>query len=81
MVSGPKTFQALCKDEVYPYLTRFGIGYRQNDEPYWSYAIGFLVALIFILIADLNAIAMLISSMFMTAVSFRRIKFGISKVI
>jgi len=50
MVSGAKTFQALCKDEVYPYLTRFGIGYTDADAPYWSYALGFLIALVFILI-------------------------------
>jgi solute carrier family 12 sodium/potassium/chloride transporter 2 len=68
MVSGPKTFQALGKDEVYPYLTRFGTGYGKGDEPYWSYSLGFLIALIFILIADLNTIANVISSMFMAAV-------------
>ncbi|ODM98389.1 Bumetanide-sensitive sodium-(potassium)-chloride cotransporter [Orchesella cincta] len=65
LVSGPKMFQALCKDKVYPYMTRFGVGYGKADDPYWSYAIGFVVALIFILIADLNAIAPLISNFFM----------------
>ncbi|XP_021955574.1 bumetanide-sensitive sodium-(potassium)-chloride cotransporter [Folsomia candida] len=66
MVSGAKTMQALCKDKVYPYLTKFGIGYGKTDDPYWSYAVGFLIAVIFILIADLNALAALISNMFMT---------------
>jgi solute carrier family 12 sodium/potassium/chloride transporter 2 len=50
MVSGAKTFQALCKDKVYPYLTKFGVGYGKTDDPYWSYALGFLIAVIFILI-------------------------------
>lgn len=50
LVSGPKTFQALCKDKVYPYLTKCGVGYGKADDPYWSYAIGFVIALIFILI-------------------------------
>lgn len=54
LVSGPKTFQALCKDKVYPYTTKFGIGYGKSDDPYWSYAIGFVIALIFILIGKLT---------------------------
>jgi solute carrier family 12 sodium/potassium/chloride transporter 2 len=54
LVSGPKTFQALCKDHVYPYLTRFGVGYGKSDDPYWSYALGFVIALIFILIGKFN---------------------------
>jgi len=54
LVSGPKTFQALCKDKVYPYLSKFGIGYGKSDDPYWSYILGFIVALTFILIGKQN---------------------------
>jgi solute carrier family 12 sodium/potassium/chloride transporter 2 len=50
MVSGPKTFQALCQDKVYPYLTRFGVGYGKTDDPLWSYGLGFIIAIVFIII-------------------------------
>ena len=50
LVSGSEMFQALCKDKVYPYMSRFGKGYGPKKDPYYSYAAGFVIALIFILI-------------------------------
>ena len=39
---------------MYPYLTKFGIGYGKSDDPYYSYAIGFVIAIIFIIIGKQN---------------------------
>lgn len=66
-VSAPKVFQALCKDKLYPYLEPFGRGYGKNNEPIRGYILTFIVALGCILIAELNAIAPLISNFFLAA--------------
>ncbi|PSN39491.1 Solute carrier family 12 member 2 [Blattella germanica] len=36
LVSAPKVFQALCKDQLYPYITWFAKGYGKNNEPYYN---------------------------------------------
>jgi len=66
-VSAPKVFQALCKDKLYPYLEPFGRGYGKNNEPIRGYMLTFVIALGCILIAELNAIAPLISNFFLAA--------------
>uniref|UniRef100_A0A3B5LDV6 Solute carrier family 12 member 10, tandem duplicate 1 n=1 Tax=Xiphophorus couchianus TaxID=32473 RepID=A0A3B5LDV6_9TELE len=65
LVSAPKIFQCLCKDQIYPYIIFFGKGYGKNNEPYRAYVLCFLIATAVILIADLNAIAPLISNFFL----------------
>ncbi|CAG7733915.1 unnamed protein product, partial [Allacma fusca] len=67
LVSAPKVFQALCNDKLYPYLEFFGKGYGKNNEPVRGYVLTFIIALAFILIAELNAIAPLISNFFLAA--------------
>ena len=67
LVSAPKVFQALCKDKLYPYLAIFGRGYGKNNEPLLGYILTFFIALGFIIIADLNAVAPLISNFFLAA--------------
>ncbi|XP_071450264.1 bumetanide-sensitive sodium-(potassium)-chloride cotransporter-like isoform X1 [Hetaerina americana] len=67
LVSAPKVFQALCKDELYPYITWFARGYGKNNEPVRGYILTFFIAVAFILIAELNAIAPLISNFFLAA--------------
>nr|XP_042710539.1 solute carrier family 12 member 2 isoform X4 [Chrysemys picta bellii] len=53
LVSAPKIFQALCKDNIYPGLLMFAKGYGKNNEPLRGYILTFLIALGFILI-DVN---------------------------
>ncbi|XP_032355228.1 LOW QUALITY PROTEIN: solute carrier family 12 member 3-like [Etheostoma spectabile] len=65
LVSAPKIFQCLCRDNIYPYIGVFGKGYGKNDEPLRAYLLSFIIAVAFTLIGDLNIIAMLNSSLFM----------------
>ncbi|XP_039209772.1 solute carrier family 12 member 3 isoform X1 [Crotalus tigris] len=65
LVSAPKVFQCLCKDELYPAIGFFGKGYGRNNEPIRGYMLTYLIAVGFILIAELNAIAPIISNFFL----------------
>ncbi|KAM4565169.1 solute carrier family 12 member 10, tandem duplicate 1 isoform 1-T1 [Fundulus diaphanus] len=65
LVSAPKVFQCLCKDKIYPYIIFFAKGYGKNDEPLRAYLLCYLIAIAFILIAELNTIAALISNFFL----------------
>ncbi|KAI7814336.1 solute carrier family 12 member 10, tandem duplicate 3 [Triplophysa rosa] len=65
LVSAPKIFQCLCKDNVYPYIGFFAKGYGKNNEPLRGYVLMFFIALAFILIGELNTIAPLISNFFL----------------
>ncbi|XP_030609080.1 solute carrier family 12 member 3-like [Archocentrus centrarchus] len=65
IVSAPKIFQRLCTDKIYPYIGFFGKGYGKNNEPYRAYILCYVIAVCIILIAQLNAIAPLISNFFL----------------
>ncbi|KAM9590973.1 solute carrier family 12 member 2-like isoform 2-T2 [Morphnus guianensis] len=74
-VSAPKIFQALCKDNIYPGFLMFAKGYGKNNEPLRGYLLTFLIALGFILIAELNIIAPIISNFFLA--SYALINFSV----
>ncbi|KAL7302113.1 hypothetical protein TKK_0005340 [Trichogramma kaykai] len=65
LVSAPKVFQALCKDKLYPGLHWFSGA--EGKEPVRGYLLTFVIAISFILIGELNAIAPLISNFFLAA--------------
>ncbi|CAI5781881.1 solute carrier family 12 member 3 isoform X1 [Podarcis lilfordi] len=65
LVSAPKVFQCLCKDQLYPAIGFFGKGYGKNNEPIRGYMLTYVIAICFILIAELNAIAPIISNFFL----------------
>ncbi|XP_048828420.1 solute carrier family 12 member 3 [Brienomyrus brachyistius] len=65
LVSAPKVFQCLCKDRLYPAIGFFGKGYGKNDEPIRGYLLAYIIAVCFILIAELNTIAPIISNFFL----------------
>ncbi|KAI7802868.1 solute carrier family 12 member 1 [Triplophysa rosa] len=67
LVSAPKVFQALCKDNIYTALKFFAKGYGKNNEPIRGYVLTFLIAVAFILIAELNTIAPIISNFFLAS--------------
>ncbi|XP_053573436.1 solute carrier family 12 member 1 [Bombina bombina] len=67
LVSAPKVFQALCKDNIYRALYFFAKGYGKNNEPIRGYVLTFVIALGFILIAELNTIAPIISNFFLAS--------------
>uniref|UniRef100_A0A8C5XA63 Solute carrier family 12 member 2 n=1 Tax=Malurus cyaneus samueli TaxID=2593467 RepID=A0A8C5XA63_9PASS len=80
MVSGFATdsagiFSALCKDSIYPGFQMFAKGYGKNNEPLRGYILTFLIALGFILIAELNVIAPIISNFFLA--SYALINFSV----
>ncbi|KFO85807.1 Solute carrier family 12 member 2, partial [Buceros rhinoceros silvestris] len=75
LVSAPKIFQALCKDNIYPAFQMFAKGYGKNNEPLRGYLLTFLIALGFILIAELNVIAPIISNFFLA--SYALINFSV----
>ncbi|XP_013870595.1 solute carrier family 12 member 2 isoform X2 [Austrofundulus limnaeus] len=75
LVSAPKVFQALCKDNIYPYIGIFAKGYGKNNEPIRGYILTFGIALVFILIAELNTIAPIISNFFLA--SYALINFSV----
>ncbi|CAN9504729.1 unnamed protein product [Ophioblennius macclurei] len=75
LVSAPKVFQALCKDNIYPGLGMFAKGYGKNNEPLRGYILTFGIALAFILIAKLNTIAPIISNFFLA--SYALINFSV----
>ncbi|KAG5280476.1 hypothetical protein AALO_G00060460 [Alosa alosa] len=75
LVSAPKVFQALCKDNIYPGLGVFAKGYGKNNEPLRGYLLTFFIGLAFILIAELNIIAPIISNFFLA--SYALINFSV----
>uniref|UniRef100_A0A8C2X744 Solute carrier family 12 member 2 n=1 Tax=Cyclopterus lumpus TaxID=8103 RepID=A0A8C2X744_CYCLU len=75
LVSAPKVFQALCKDNIYPGLGMFAKGYGKNNEPLRGYVLTFCIGLAFILIAQLNVIAPIISNFFLA--SYALINFSV----
>ncbi|OWK09735.1 hypothetical protein Celaphus_00006166 [Cervus elaphus hippelaphus] len=60
-------FQALCKDNIYKALQFFAKGYGKNNEPLRGYFLTFVIAMAFILIAELNTIAPIISNFFLAS--------------
>nr|BAM74642.1 putative Na-K-2Cl cotransporter [Anguilla japonica] len=67
LVSAPKVFQALCKDNIYKALHFFAKGHGKNNEPLRGYVLTFIIAVAFILIAELNVIAPIISNFFLAS--------------
>ncbi|CAD5223562.1 unnamed protein product [Bursaphelenchus okinawaensis] len=65
LISAPKVFQAVCKDGLFPYITYFAHGSGKDDEPRRAYFLGFVLAMLIVLVGDLNAIAPIISNFFL----------------
>ncbi|CAG6016162.1 unnamed protein product, partial [Menidia menidia] len=62
-------------DNIYPGLGMFAKGYGKNNEPLRGYILTFGIALAFILIAELNTIAPIISNFFLA--SYALINFSV----
>ncbi|XP_044013091.1 bumetanide-sensitive sodium-(potassium)-chloride cotransporter-like isoform X1 [Aphidius gifuensis] len=67
LLSVPRLIQALGKDRIYPGLIYFSKGYGKAGEPYRGYVLTLIVAAVFLLIGDLNAIAPLISNCYLAS--------------
>ncbi|XP_043264395.1 bumetanide-sensitive sodium-(potassium)-chloride cotransporter isoform X1 [Colletes gigas] len=67
LLSVPRLIQALGQDRIYPGLIYFSKGYGKHGEPYRGYVLTFFVAVLFLLIANLNAVAPLISNFYLAS--------------
>ncbi|XP_067211862.1 bumetanide-sensitive sodium-(potassium)-chloride cotransporter isoform X2 [Linepithema humile] len=67
LLSVPRLIQALGQDRIYPGLIFFSKGYGKSGEPYRGYFLTFIVAAAFLLIANLNAVAPLISNFYLAS--------------
>ncbi|XP_041980444.1 bumetanide-sensitive sodium-(potassium)-chloride cotransporter [Aricia agestis] len=67
LLSVPRLIQALGTDRIYPGLIFFSKPYGKHGEPYRGYVLTFFVSLVFLLIADLNKIAPLISNFYLAS--------------
>ncbi|XP_043663869.1 bumetanide-sensitive sodium-(potassium)-chloride cotransporter isoform X1 [Vespula pensylvanica] len=67
LLSVPRLIQALGQDRIYPGLIYFSKGYGKTGEPYRGYGLTFLVAFVFLMIANLNAVAPLISNFYLAS--------------
>ncbi|KAJ8718570.1 hypothetical protein PYW08_002807 [Mythimna loreyi] len=67
LLSVPRLIQALGTDRIYPGLIFFSKPYGKHGEPYRGYVLTFFVSLLFLLIADLNTIAPLISNFYLAS--------------
>lgn len=67
LLSVPRLIQALGIDQIYPGFIFFSKGYGKHGEPLRGYALTFVISLTFLLIADLNAIAPLISTFYLAS--------------
>lgn len=50
LVAGPKVFQALCRDNIFPYISFFGKGYGTGDDPRRAGVLCLIVAAALLLI-------------------------------
>ncbi|XP_071450086.1 bumetanide-sensitive sodium-(potassium)-chloride cotransporter [Hetaerina americana] len=67
LLSVPRLIQALGIDRIYPGLIFFSKGYGKAGEPYRGYALTFIISAAFLLIAELNIIAPLISNFYLAS--------------
>jgi solute carrier family 12 sodium/potassium/chloride transporter 2 len=67
LVGAPRVLQALAKDKLYPLIGFFSKGHGANNDPVRGYILVFVVSFGCILIAQLNAIAPLLSNFFLAA--------------
>ncbi|KAL1379867.1 hypothetical protein pipiens_003705 [Culex pipiens pipiens] len=67
LLSVPRIIQALGIDRIYPGLIFFSKGYGKHGEPYRGYVLVLIVSVLFVLIADINAIAPLISNFYLAS--------------
>ncbi|GFU03492.1 solute carrier family 12 member 2 [Nephila pilipes] len=67
IVSAPRILQALCVDGIIPWLNCFGKGYGKDNDPRRGLVLTFVIAVVFTVIGDLNAVAPIISNFFMAA--------------
>lgn len=79
LLGAPRTLQALARDRVLP--PRLGQGHGPTDEPRIATAVTFVIALLGILLGDLNPIATVLSMFFLTSYGFLNLSAGLEGLI
>ena len=64
LVGGPRVFQAVSKDKLFPGIACFSKGWGKNNDPIRAYMLVFLAAAVCIAIGDLNFVSSLLSNFF-----------------
>ena len=67
LVGAPRVLQAVAKDKLFPYIQGFGEGWGANNDPFRGYILVFLLALVCVLIGDLDVVSSLLSNFFVAA--------------
>lgn len=70
LVGAPRILMSVARDDIIPALSFFKVGHGKKDEPWRGYTLSALIALIFVLIADLDFVAPLITGFFMISYFF-----------
>lgn len=79
LLGAPRTLQALAQDAVLP--RRLGRGYGKRHEPRLATVVAFVIALLGILLGDLNAIAPILSMFFLTSYAVLNLSAGLEGLI
>ncbi|XP_025204420.1 bumetanide-sensitive sodium-(potassium)-chloride cotransporter-like isoform X3 [Melanaphis sacchari] len=67
LISVPKLLQRMGQDDIYPLLKYLAKGYGKNKEPYRAHVFAMIVSSILLIIGELNEIASLISTIYLSA--------------
>jgi amino acid transporter len=79
LLGAPRTLQSLAHDAVVPRL--LGRGYGKGRDPRLATVVAFAIALIGILLGDLNAIAPILSMFFLTSYAVLNLSAGVEALI
>jgi amino acid transporter len=79
LLGAPRTLQSLAQDAVLPRV--IGRGYGEGRDPRLATVIAFVIALLGILLGDLNAIAPILSMFFLTSYAVLNLSAGLEGLI
>ena len=79
LLGAPRTLQSLAQDAILPRL--LGRGYGEGKDPRLATVVAFVIALLGILLGDLNAIAPVLSMFFLTSYAVLNLSAGLEGLI
>jgi solute carrier family 12 (sodium/potassium/chloride transporter), member 2 len=79
LLGAPRTLQSLAQDAVLP--RAIGRGYGEANDPRLATVIAFVIALLGVLLGDLNAIAPILSMFFLTSYAVLNLSAGVESLI
>jgi hypothetical protein len=79
LLGAPRTLQSLAQDAVLPQM--LARGYGETNDPRLATVIAFVIALLGILLGDLNAIAPILSMFFLTSYAVLNLSAGLEALI